>query len=88
MTKATETALFFVVLVTLYAALWFGVIPVGETIHTEILPLLPFWSLVAFGSYSLGTLGWDILSFNDKPQKYKELKQVSLTAKDTSLEPP
>ncbi|KAG5367125.1 Dolichol-phosphate mannosyltransferase subunit 3 [Yarrowia sp. B02] len=81
MTKATETAFFFVALIAVYAALWFGFIPVGEKIRAEIVPLLPFWLLVSFGSYSLGTLGWDILSFNDKPEKYAELKEQIKLAK-------
>ncbi len=34
---------------------------------------LPFWSLVSFGAYLLGRLGWGILTFNDTPEAHKEL---------------
>ncbi|GMM51657.1 hypothetical protein DASB73_026200 [Starmerella bacillaris] len=73
MTKATETAAFFSILFSAWLALYVGFIPLPTIIHEQIVPVLPWWSLVTFGAYSLGTLGYDVLTFNDKPQKYKEL---------------
>lgn len=75
MTKATETAVAFLAVSAVYFAMYTGTIPVGETIHNEILPYLPFWALVSFGSYALGTLGWGVLTFKDKHESYKELLQ-------------
>lgn len=36
-------------------------------------PQLPFWCLVAFGAYLLGTLGYNVMTFNDVPEAYQEL---------------
>jgi dolichyl-phosphate mannosyltransferase polypeptide 3 len=76
MTKATETFRAVFVLVSVYIALFTGAIPSSETIQKEILPVVPFWVLVAFGSYALGTLGWDVMTFKNKPEKYHELLKV------------
>lgn len=73
MTKITETLLAFFALSAVYFALYAGVIPTSEKVHDEILPFLPWWTLVTFGAYSLGTLGWGVLTFKDKEDKYKEL---------------
>lgn len=81
MTKATETALFLGVLSLAWLALLFGVAPLPRTIQNEIVPVLPWWALVSFGSYALFTLGYDVVTFNDKPEKMKELKKQILEAK-------
>lgn len=73
MTKATEAAVFFIFITSIYIGLWAGVFPVGEKIKHDILPYLPFWGLVSFGSYALATLGWGVYTFKDKEAKYKEL---------------
>ncbi|CAH2355043.1 putative dolichol-phosphate mannosyltransferase subunit 3 [[Candida] railenensis] len=73
MTKATETILTLFTLSAIYFALYSGVIPSTEKIHSEILPYLPWWCLVTFGAYALGTLGWGVYTFKDKEDKYKEL---------------
>ncbi|KAK6203476.1 dolichol-phosphate mannosyltransferase subunit 3 [Scheffersomyces amazonensis] len=73
MTKATEAILTVFALSAIYFALYTGVIPTSDKIHEEILPYLPWWGLVTFGSYALGTLGWGVLTFKDKEDKYKEL---------------
>ncbi|CAN6674802.1 hypothetical protein TRVA0_066S00188 [Trichomonascus vanleenenianus] len=73
MTRAGEAVNFFAVVAVIYAALYFGIIPTGKTIQNEIIPVLPFWALVTFGSYSLASLGWGVLTFKDKEAKYKEL---------------
>ncbi|EDK46019.1 hypothetical protein PVL30_003923 [Lodderomyces elongisporus] len=74
MTKATETALTLFALSALYFALSTGVIVSPKLFHDEILPYLPWWGLVTFGSYALFTLGWGIITFKDKKDKYEELK--------------
>ncbi|KAK6464142.1 dolichol-phosphate mannosyltransferase subunit 3 [Scheffersomyces coipomensis] len=73
MTKATEALLTVFALSAVYFALLTGVIPSTELIYNEILPYLPWWGLVSFGSYALATLGWGVLTFKDKEAKYKEL---------------
>lgn len=75
MTKATETALAFFAVGAVYFALITGTIPTGELVQNEILPYLPWWALVTFGSYSLATLGWGVLTFKNKEGSYRELLQ-------------
>ncbi|KAI5965779.1 uncharacterized protein KGF55_001142 [Candida pseudojiufengensis] len=74
MTKATETALTIFAISSIYFALYTKLIPTPQIFYNEILPFLPFWALVSFGSYSLFTLGWGIITFKDKSNKYEELK--------------
>lgn len=81
MTKATETFVALFAASAIYFALYAGVIPTGSLIHDEILPYLPFWALVAFGAYALGTLGWGVLTFKNKEGSYKELMQQIEEAK-------
>lgn len=73
MTKATETFVALFAVSAVYFALYTGVIPTGTLIHNEILPYLPWWALVTFGAYALGTLGWGVYTFKDKEASYKEL---------------
>lgn len=73
MTKATNAALAVFTFSSVYAALLTGVIPTPEIIFSQIIPVLPWWLLVTFGAYALGTLGINLLTFKDKEDKYKEL---------------
>lgn len=73
MTKATETFVALFAVSAIYFALYSELIPTGKTVHDEILPYLPFWALVSFGAYALGTLGWGVLTFKNKEGSYKEL---------------
>lgn len=82
MTKATETFVALFAVSAVYFALVTGVLPTGELIQTEILPYLPWWALVAFGAYALGTLGWGVLTFKNKEESYKELLEQIDEAKD------
>ncbi|RUS21070.1 dolichol-phosphate mannosyltransferase subunit 3-domain-containing protein, partial [Jimgerdemannia flammicorona] len=34
---------------------------------------LPWWALVTFGSYSLGNIGFHVMTFGDCPEAYHEL---------------
>lgn len=77
MTKATQTLTAAIVTVVIYLAFYLGVIPTSSTFQSEVLPVVPFWALVAFGAYALGTLGWGVYSFQDKEAEYKILLDVS-----------
>lgn len=76
MTKATQTISALITIAVVYLTLYLGIIPTSQTIQNEILPVVPFWSLVAFGAYALGTLGWGVYSFKDKEAEYKVLLKV------------
>ena len=41
---------------------------------------LPWWALVATGSWLLGNVGWGLWNFNDVPEAYQELMGVSALA--------
>lgn len=75
MTKATQTAAWLGISGILWLLLWTGAVPTSDFVQHDIVPVLPWWSLVTFGAYALGTLGYDVLTFNDKPEKYQELMQ-------------
>lgn len=42
---------------------------------------IPWWFLVSFGAYSLGSLGMGLLRFRDCPEAYEELLVVSLPSR-------
>ncbi|KAG2225760.1 hypothetical protein INT45_011428 [Circinella minor] len=73
MTRATEAFTTFGVVVVLYLVLFFGLIPLPDVIQNKIVPVFPCWSLMTFGSYSLGYLGWHVMTFSDCPAAYAEL---------------
>ncbi|TXT05041.1 hypothetical protein VHUM_03861 [Vanrija humicola] len=68
-----------------YLVLLFGILPVpflaAET-AAEILPVIPWWLLVAFGSFSLSSLGLGLLRFNDTPEAYESLLREVAQAKN------
>ncbi|KAI1314499.1 hypothetical protein EDD11_002116 [Mortierella claussenii] len=96
MTRATEAASFFGITATIYFALLFQWLPITlpETVQEFTLPvvrntflafhdLLPWWALVSFGAYSLGNIGYHVLTFRDCPEAYEELQvQISQAQSD------
>lgn len=77
MTKATQTLALIIASAAAYFSLLMGIVPTSQKFQDEVLPVVPWWVLVSFGAYALGNLGYDLLSINDKPEKYKELVEVS-----------
>lgn len=43
-------------------------------IQVEIIPVLPFWALIALAAYLVGRLGLGVLRFNDTREAYDELQ--------------
>ncbi|VVT54177.1 uncharacterized protein SAPINGB_P003945 [Magnusiomyces paraingens] len=83
MTKAQQTISQVATIVSIYVALVVGLIPIPATVRSEIVPVLPWWGLVAFGSYSLATLGWGIFSFKNKEAEYHTLlKEIDEAKRD------
>ncbi|GKT51123.1 dolichol-phosphate mannosyltransferase subunit 3 [Colletotrichum spaethianum] len=70
MTRAQQTIS---LALLLYLALYLQLIPIPAKIQTEIVPVLPFWVLISFGSYLLARLGYNVMTFNDVPEAHKEL---------------
>ncbi|KAF2271811.1 dolichol phosphate mannosyltransferas-like protein subunit 3 [Westerdykella ornata] len=73
MTRAQQTISIALLLSSLYLAIFTEIIPLPEKVQTEIVPVIPFWALVSFGSYLLFKLGWGVFTFNDVPDAHKEL---------------
>jgi len=76
MTRATSFAVYTLVFTTAYLLVWFSVLPIPflhASTADKIIPVIPWWGLVSFGSYSLGSLGWGLWTFRDCPEAYNEL---------------
>ncbi|KAF2431243.1 dolichol-phosphate mannosyltransferase subunit 3 [Tothia fuscella] len=92
MTRAQQTISVFVLLTSLYAAFFLGVVPTSPKIQDDIVPVLPFWALVSFGAYLLFKLGYGVFTFNDVPEAHKELMaeieqaRTELRAKGVSVD--
>ncbi|ESW98338.1 hypothetical protein KL918_003916 [Ogataea parapolymorpha] len=82
MTKASETVLAIFTLSAIYFSLLVGVIPLPKIVQQEVLPVVPWWALVSFGCYALGTLGYGVFTFKDKEDKYHELLGEIAEAKE------
>lgn len=83
MTKARETISLGLLATSLYLAFYFHLIPLPSLIQAEIIPVLPFWALVSFGSYLLFKLGYGVFTFNDVPAAHKELmEEIELARAD------
>lgn len=75
MTKASETVIYAIALTSIYFILYLGIIPTSTLFQEEVLPVVPFWSLVTFGCYALFSLGYGVYTLQDKEDKYVELKE-------------
>ncbi|KAJ8074387.1 hypothetical protein PM082_015287 [Marasmius tenuissimus] len=71
--RVAGIATFFTILYTLVFLQTIQVPFVEEKVVNEILPVIPWWLLVSFGSYSLWSLGWGLFTFRDCPEAYNEL---------------
>jgi dolichyl-phosphate mannosyltransferase polypeptide 3 len=79
MTRAQQTLSVFLLVSSLYLSLYLGLVPLNETVQTEVIPVLPFYAVIAFGCYLLGRLGLAIFTFNDVPEAHAELqKEIEL----------
>ncbi|CAI7569174.1 hypothetical protein N7533_001911 [Penicillium manginii] len=81
MTRAQQTVSVLLLVSSLYLVAYLGLVPLNETVQTEIIPVLPFWALIVFGCYLLGRLGVAIFTFNDVPEAHAELQKEIEQAK-------
>ncbi|KAF8655377.1 hypothetical protein AX16_003074 [Volvariella volvacea WC 439] len=85
MTRAQRVGLFSTFFAILYFLAFFQYISVpflDAGVAEEILPVIPWWLLVSFGSYALWSLGWDLFTFRDCPEAYTELLSEISQAKN------
>jgi len=81
MSRATRVALWLVIFSVAYFLTFFAFIPVpfvSKDHAEEILPVLPWWLLISFGSYSLWSLGHGLYTYRECTDAYTELlREVS-----------
>ncbi|KAK0202935.1 dolichol-phosphate mannosyltransferase subunit 3 [Desarmillaria ectypa] len=85
MARAHRVAIFSLISVALYLLVmlqFFSVPFVDDAVVQEIIPMVPWWLLVSFGSYSLWSLGWGLWTFRDCPEAYTELMTEISQAKN------
>ncbi|KAF8224874.1 dolichol-phosphate mannosyltransferase subunit 3 [Tricholoma matsutake] len=85
MTRGARVLLVFLFFTVLYLLAFFQVLSIPlleDQIAQQILPVLPWWLLVSFGSYALWCLGWGLFTFRDCPEAYTELLGEIKLAKD------
>ncbi|AEO64422.1 uncharacterized protein THITE_2110554 [Thermothielavioides terrestris NRRL 8126] len=82
MTRAQQTISLALLVSSLYLVLFLELIPLPPVIQQDIIPVLPFWSLVSFGAWLLARLGWGMLTFRDTPDAYAELMEEIKLAKE------
>jgi len=85
MARAQRVVGFSAAATTLYLLLFFSILPtpfLDATTAEQILPFIPWWLLVSFGSYSLYSLGWGLFTFRDCPEAYTELLSEITQAKN------
>ncbi|CAK3818821.1 dolichyl-phosphate mannosyltransferase polypeptide 3 [Lecanosticta acicola] len=74
MTRAQQTLSIGLLVASLYTILLLGLVPFPAKIQQEVIPVLPLWALVSFGSFLLFKLGYGVLTFNDVPEAHEELQ--------------
>ncbi|KZV67607.1 dolichol-phosphate mannosyltransferase subunit 3 [Peniophora sp. CONT] len=85
MTRGSRVAAWSSFLTALYLLAFFAYIPVplvDEQTAGEILPVIPWWLLVSFGSYALYSMGHGLYTFRDADDAYTELLHEISQAKD------
>lgn len=76
MARAHRVALIATPTTALYLLLFFNLVPVpllDAKIAEQILPVIPWWLLVTFGSYCLGSIGMGLFNLRECPEAYNEL---------------
>lgn len=89
MSRATRVALLSAIFSITYFLVLFAFIPVpliAKEQTEQILPVLPWWLLVSFGSYALGSLGHGLYTFRECTDAYTELlSEISLAKSELQL---
>ncbi|KAI0305069.1 dolichol-phosphate mannosyltransferase subunit 3 [Russula brevipes] len=76
MIRATRVVLWLAIFCISYFLALFAFIPVpffSEEHVEQILPVLPWWFLISFGSYSLWSLGHGLFTYRECTDAYTEL---------------
>ncbi|KAH8834890.1 dolichol-phosphate mannosyltransferase subunit 3 [Flagelloscypha sp. PMI_526] len=86
MARAHRVAILFFLTTILYISAFlelFSLPFIEKDVADQLVPVLPWWLLVSFGSFSLWSLGWGLWTFRDCPEAYKELMSEISEAKNS-----
>ncbi|KAF8416613.1 dolichol-phosphate mannosyltransferase subunit 3 [Boletus edulis BED1] len=78
MARAHRLAIYASFSILIYLLVLLSILPIPffePDLVAQLLPVIPWWLLVSFGSYSLASLGWGLFTFQDCPDAYHELLQ-------------
>jgi len=84
MTRAARVALSLAIFFIAYFLALFAFIPTpffSEEHAEQILPVLPWWLLISFGSYTLWSLGHGLYTYRECTDAYTELLSEITQAK-------
>ncbi|PVV00290.1 hypothetical protein BB560_005334 [Smittium megazygosporum] len=75
MTRAQRIIGTFVLSSTVWLFLVLDIIPIPlpTFLTSNILPILPFYLLISFGSYALCNIGYNLMTFRECPDEYYKL---------------
>ncbi|KAF8799913.1 dolichol-phosphate mannosyltransferase subunit 3 [Phlegmacium glaucopus] len=85
MARAHRVALLATITTVAYLLLFFNMLSVpllDAKIAGQILPVIPWWLLVTFGSYCLWSIGMGLVTLRECPEAYNELLGEITEAKD------
>jgi len=85
MARAHRVSLIATIATVSYLLLYLNVFPlplVDGKIAEQIVPVIPWWFLVAFGSYCLWSIGIGLVSLRECPEAYNELLMEITEAKN------
>jgi len=86
MARAQRFAIYASIFTAIYLLVFLQLVPVPlveEETVAQLIPVIPWWLLVTFGSYSLWSLGWGLFTFRDCDEAYEELMgEISLAKTD------
>lgn len=54
---------------------WVDASPLLSTAGMQVVATLPLWCIVAFGAYSLSSIGWNLITFRDCPEAFIALEK-------------
>ncbi|KAJ1804204.1 hypothetical protein LPJ56_005647 [Coemansia sp. RSA 2599] len=82
MTRAQQAVTTFAIAGGIWMLGLLGILPLSETVQSEVWPALPLVALVSLGAYAFINIGYNLLVFRECPEAYQELMQEIQEAKD------
>ncbi|KAI9471745.1 hypothetical protein H4R22_000333 [Coemansia sp. RSA 1290] len=82
MTRAQRLSTIFTVAAGVWLLGLVGMLPLPQTVQTDVWPTLPLLFVVGLGSYAFINIGYNLVFFRECPDAYQELMQEIQEAKD------